>query len=56
MNGINIEEAKEKVELKKQLFKDILGAMIDDKVAKLSVEEVLFISNAAINSFKEKYL
>lgn len=45
-----------KQELKKRLFKQILGAMIDVEFCPLSEEEVLATANGAIEKFKEIYL
>lgn len=45
----------EKQELKKQLFKEIFGAMIDVKYCELTEDEVLRITCGAIRQFSDAY-
>lgn len=45
----------EKAELKKQLFKDLFGTMVDVKYCELSEDEVLKIACVAISQFSSAY-
>jgi len=50
-------EGKERQEdLKKQLFKDLYGTMIDEKYCELPDEEVAKIALGVLTLFKNKYL
>lgn len=57
INGIDTREAREKVEIKKALFKKIYGLIISDgDVAKLDPVEIAIILEGVLKQFKEKYL
>jgi len=44
-----------KTELKKQLFKELFGAMIDIKYCELSEDDVLRIACVAVSQFSSSY-
>ena len=50
-----IEEARERVEIKKGLFKAILSLMLDQKLQDIPAGEIIRIVEASIKSFKNKY-
>ncbi len=43
-------------DLKKELFKKILGELIDSKYSQLDEKEILIVANGAVNSFMEKFI